>query len=453
MAGAASRTTNPVLLLLIGCVVAFVVAARRTDAPWSRSLVVFLRLGLVVIALRVVLVVVFGNRLPGHVLFTLPHVPLPGWARGVSIGGPVTAEAVLDAVVQGLRLAVVLLCFGAANSLASPYRLLRCLPAVLYEAGVAITVALAFAPELVVSIGAVRDARRLRGRPTRGVAGLRGMAVPVLESAFDRSLQLASSMDARGYGRRVAVTAGTRRWATAGTACGLLLVTGGIYGILVDGSLPGGGIPFVAVGAVLVGAGLAVGGRRTNRTRYRPEPWAAPEWLVAASGAVVVACMVAAGVLGVAGLQFSVYPLELPTLPLLAAAGILVGLLPAWVAPVDRPSARPSGVPAGPGGRGRGGRADGDGAADGRPGEPSVDTPVDGSAEGPAPAVAPAAAPVDPAPPGGAPDRPAVPVATHPGAPAHPAAPATPAALPVAPVALPVAGADVPVRRAEGRVA
>ena len=32
--------------------------------------------------------------------------------------------------------------------------------------------------------------------------GLRGIAVPVLEGALDRSLQLATSMDARGYGRR-----------------------------------------------------------------------------------------------------------------------------------------------------------------------------------------------------------------------------------------------------------
>ena len=336
MAGAASRTTNPILLLLIGGVVAFVVAARRTSAPWSRSLVVFLRLGIVVIVIRVVLVIVFGNRLSGHVLFTLPHVPLPSWAAGVSIGGPVTAEAILEAVVLGLRLAVVLLCFGAANSLASPYRLLRCLPAVLYEAGVAITVSLAFAPELVIAIGDVRDARRLRGRPVRGMAGLRGMAVPVLESAFDRSLQLASSMDARGYGRRVDVPRGVRRCATGGTAVGLLLVVGGIYGVLSPGSLPGGGIPFVALGAILVGVGLAAGGRRTVRTRYRPDPWRRPEWLVAASGVAVVGCMVAAAALGAPGMQFTVYPLGPPTLPLLAAGGVLLGLLPAWVAPVER---------------------------------------------------------------------------------------------------------------------
>ncbi|HEY5110085.1 MAG TPA: energy-coupling factor transporter transmembrane component T [Acidimicrobiales bacterium] len=340
MAGAASRTTNPILLLLIAGVAVYVVAARRTSAPWSRSIVVFLRLGVIVIVLRVALVVVFGNRLPGHVLFTLPHVPLPSWAAGVSIGGPVTAEAVIGAVVQGLRLAVVLVCFGAANSLASPYRLLRCLPAVLYEAGVAITVSLAFAPELVMAIGDVREARRLRGRPTRGLSGLRGTAVPVLERALDRSLQLASSMDARGYGRRVVVARGVRRWAGAATAVGILVLLAGIYGVLAAGSLPGGGIPFVAVGAALLSAGLATSGRRTNRTRYRPDVWRTPEWLVSASGAVAVGTMVAAGILGVAGVQYGVYPLVLPDLPLLAVVGILVGLVPAWAAPVERTAGR-----------------------------------------------------------------------------------------------------------------
>ena len=341
LAGAATRTTNPLLLSLLAAVAAFVVAARRTTAPWSRSLVVFFRLGLFVIVIRVVLQVVFGNRLPGHVLFTLPSVPLPSWAAGVSIGGPVTAEAVLQAAVDGMRLAVVLVCFGAANSLASPYRLLRCLPAILYEAGVAVTVSLAFAPEVVMAIASVRDARRLRGRPTRGIAGLRGMAIPVLESALDRSLQLASSMDARGYGRRVQVARSSRRMASSSTAVGLLLVVAGVYGVLDSGSLPVGGVPFLALGALLVGTGMAVGGRRTNRTRYRPDVWLTAEWLVAVSGMVVVGCFVAATVLHIPGMQLRVSPLGFPTLPLLPTLGILVGLVPAVAAPAP-PRAQPT---------------------------------------------------------------------------------------------------------------
>jgi energy-coupling factor transport system permease protein len=336
MAVAAIRTTNPILLLLIAAVAGFVVSACRTAAPWSRSLVVFFRLGIIVIVVRVVVEIIFGNRLPGHVLFTLPQVPLPSWAAGVSIGGPVTTEALLQSAVDGLRLAVVLVCFGAANSLASPYRLLRCLPAVLYEAGVAVTVALAFAPEVVMAIASVRDARRLRGRPTRGLAGLRGMAIPVLEGALDRSLQLASSMDARGYGRRVDVANRTRRLATGSTAVGLLLVMVGIYGALDPGSLPAGGVPFLVVGAVLLGTGMAVGGRRTTRTRYRPDLWRTTEWEVAGSGVVALLSLIVAAGIGVAGLQLTVYPLHLPTLPLLPAVGILVGLLPAVVIPGQR---------------------------------------------------------------------------------------------------------------------
>jgi energy-coupling factor transport system permease protein len=342
MAVAAVQTTNPVLLVLIGAVVTFVVAARRSTAPWSRSLVVFLRLGVIVILIRVVVQVLFGDRVAGHTLFTLPHVPLPSWAAGVSIGGPVTAESVLEALCDGLRLAVVLLAFGAANSLASPYRLLRCLPAVLYEAGVAVTVALSYAPELVMTIANVREARRLRGRPIRGIAGLRGMAVPVLQGALDRSLELASSMDSRGYGRRSRVPVATRRWATLATALGLLLVMVGVYDALSASAPWGVGIGALLAGVVLLGVGIVLSGRRTRRTRYRPDVWRGSEWGVTISGVAVVVAFSVAGALGVAGLQVTFYPLEVPPLPVLPALAILVGLAPAMLAPVPVTAGAPT---------------------------------------------------------------------------------------------------------------
>lgn len=344
MAVAASQTTNPVLLALMGGVIAFVVAARRSDAPWSRSLVVFFRLGLFVIAIRVVLQVVFGQRLPGHVLFTLPQVPLPSWAAGVSIGGAVTAESLLLALCEGMRLAVILLAFGAANSLASPYRLLRCLPAILYEAGVAVTVALAFAPELVLTIRSVRQARRLRGRPTRGIAGIRGMAVPVLEGALDRSLQLASSMDARGYGRRSALAPVARRTGTVATVVGFFLVAVGIYDTLSTGTPSGLGIGALVGGIGLLLAGMVVSGRRNRRTRYRPDPWRAPEWVVTLAGLVVALGMVGVRFSGETGLQVHFSPLTIPSVPLLACLGILVGIVPAVAAPVP-PSWAPRSAP------------------------------------------------------------------------------------------------------------
>jgi energy-coupling factor transport system permease protein len=315
----------------VACVV---VSARRSSAPWSRSITFFLRVGLLVIAIRIMIEILFGQRgVPGHVLFTLPQVPLPSWAVAVSIGGPVSLESILNAFVLGLQLAVILLCFGAANSLASPYRLLRSLPAVLYETGVAVTVALSFTPELVQSIGIVRQARRQRGLPTKGLRSMRGVAVPVLESALDRSLQLATSMDARGYGRRISLGKTSRRLASGATVGGLLLVAVGVYGVIDGGSLFGLGLPVLAVAAVLCGVGLAVGGRRTARSRYRPDPWRQPEWIVAGSGLVALVAMSVAGALDVPGLTISFSPLAFPSIPLLPVVGILIALAPAIAAP------------------------------------------------------------------------------------------------------------------------
>jgi len=332
LAAAALRTTDPLLLGLILAVVAFVVAARRTDAPWARSFGSFLRLGAFVISIRVLFQMLFGVRLEGTTLFTIPSVTLPSWAAGVSLGGPVTLEALVGAATQGLRLAVVLACFGAASSLCSPYRMLRALPSALYEAGVAITVALTFAPQAVIASRQVRDARRLRGRTDRGPAAWLGSAMPVLEGALERSVALAASMDARGYGRRGATPIRTRRLITASMLIGLVAVAVGAYGLL-DDTVPAvlRTPPFLLGAAALMGA-LYLSGRGAERTRYRADPWSIPEWSVSLSGVAALVAMVIAGRNG-ADLEPSVYPLTMPALVPLPTVGILLAVLPAWLAP------------------------------------------------------------------------------------------------------------------------
>lgn len=340
LATAASRTTNPLLLGLLVGVAGYVVAARRTDAPWARSYGAFIKLGLFVVGVRLVFSVFLGSPVPGtHTLFTLPELPLPDWAQGVRIGGRVTAEQVVFALYDGAKLATLLICIGAANSLANPARLLKSLPGALYEVGVAVVVAMTFAPNLVADVVRLRTARRLRGRPTGGIGAVLQIGLPVLEGALERSVAVAASMDARGYGRTAEVPASVRRTTNALTLGGLLGVCAGTYALLsAQGAVYG--LPLLPAGLAAALAGLGLGGRRTVRTRYRPDRWGARAWLVAGSGAAVAGAMFWAAAADPAALYPGVVPLTAPVLPLWPAAAVLIGLLPAAVAPVP-PSASP----------------------------------------------------------------------------------------------------------------
>lgn len=324
LAACAMRCSNPLLAGLVIAVAAFVVTTRRTDAPWSRSFAASLRLGAALIVFRVVLSMLFALRMPGHELFALPSVTLPSWAAGVGVGGPVTVELVVRAASDGLRLAAVVACMGAANALASPRRLLRAAPAVLYEAAVAVTVALAFVPEVVAELDRLREARRLRGHRSRGVRALRGLALPVLEGGLDRSIALAASMDARGYGRRQRLSDRERRMVSTTTLVGVLGLALGVYSLLDPSAPPVFGLPVLVVSVGALAASMAVGGRRTPRTRYRPDPWRGTEWLVALSAAPAVVAVTVAGRSDPDVLTMPTAPLAWPAAPGLAVVGILV---------------------------------------------------------------------------------------------------------------------------------
>lgn len=332
LSACALRTTNPVLLCLIIAIAGWVVVSRRADAPWSRSFASFLRLGLIVIAIRVVFQMLFGLRVAGTTLFAIPEFTLPGWAAGVSIGGPVTIESLLGAFYQGLRLATVLACFGAATSLCSPYRMLRALPSVLYEAGVAVTIAFTFAPQAIVASRQVREARRLRGRSDRGVRAWTASALPVLEGALDRAVALAASMDSRGYGRRGTASIAARRRSVALVLLGLVALAVGSYGLLDPAAPASFRFPALALGVLALLGSLIAGSRSSVRTRYRPDPWVAPEWIVAFSGVAAYVGFVIVSRSGDA-LSPSTNPLEVPAVPIVAVVGLLLAALPAWVAP------------------------------------------------------------------------------------------------------------------------
>lgn len=344
IATAASMTTNPWILALLLTVTCVVVFSCRGDGTWARAFSLYLGLAAITVVSRVLFRVLLGGQSVGHVVLELPTVPLPEWAAGIQLLGPVTAEQLLAGLYDGLQLACILLAFGAANALANPKRLLKVLPPALYEIGSAMVVAVSVLPQLVDSARRVKHAQELRGGTTGRVRGLRRLLVPVLEDAFERSLALAAGMDARGYGRSGTADPRARRLTGALMVAALLGTCVGVYGFL-DRTTPGWvGLPMLAFGAVCAVLGMRSAGRRVQRTRYRAERWRHEEYLVAASAvlAAVVVWWVGHGDLAVAhpGVE------DAPRTTLPALLGPLFALLPVLVAPpaptvTNRETARP----------------------------------------------------------------------------------------------------------------
>ena len=138
-------------------------------------------------------------------MLDLPEVPLPDWV-GVHAARPGHPRGPAGGLYDGLRLATIVICVGAANSLANPKRLLRSVPPALYEIGTALVVAVTVLPQLADSVRRVRAAQRLRGGRPAGSDGCGG--------SWCRSSRTPSSARSRwppawtraGYGRAAGLT-------------------------------------------------------------------------------------------------------------------------------------------------------------------------------------------------------------------------------------------------------
>lgn len=337
LAVASTRTSNPLVLGLILTGVVLVVTVCRQDTPWGRAFRGYLVLGGAIVVFRVLFYVAVGIKTPGPVLLDLPRIGLPSWAASVELLGPITVTGLLIAVYAGLKLATLVVCFGAANALAHPGRALRALPPALHPVGTALVIAVSVTPQLVTAARDVRRAQRLRGHEPRGMRGLVSTALPVLTDALDRSLTLAASMDSRGYARTTGPGADRR----VAVLLPVALVAGalGLYGLL-DGTAPAWmGAPLLVGGAVAATVASVLAGRQVRRTRYRPDRWGRVETAVAGSGLLVGAAFVMTSMMEPAVLAYAPGSTTAPPLPVVAVVGVALAVLPA-LPELLRPPAR-----------------------------------------------------------------------------------------------------------------
>jgi energy-coupling factor transport system permease protein len=324
LAAAASRTTDLLLLSLIVAVAWVTVLSRATNGS-RRVFRIYLMVALFVLGLRVLFRVLLGGGAGGDVLFTLPELGLPSWAAGIRLGGPVTTSELAAGFTDGARLGALIVCVGAANALADPRRLLRSLPLALHSVGTAVVVAIGLVPQLMASVVRVRKATTLRIVKSRHLR-LRRMVAPVVDDALIRTMALATAMEVRGFGRPLGPS---RRPIFALSAVGLMTIAVGLY-LTLDGST-GLGVPLVVGGAVAAVIGMRLAGMRRSVTVYRPDPWGAPEWAVAAAGLLVLVVVLFVGRVD----PMALHPAGVPSPPLVATIAVLVAAAPAWFAPTD----------------------------------------------------------------------------------------------------------------------
>jgi energy-coupling factor transport system permease protein len=290
----AAATTNVFALLgMIALVLAITLGARE-PTPWARSISFYLVTALAVVVIRVIFRIVFNFDSQTNTAFALPMVSISlGELGSVELFGRVSWDALLGALRDGLRMAAIILSVGLANTLANPRRLLKNTPGALYEVASAWVIALNMAPQLIDSAKRVKQASRLRGRnQKRNVLG--SLIIPVLEDTIERSLALAASMSARGFGRQGQLSQSQQIASRVLSLFGVTSLSIGAYLLLT--------MPSPWVGALLLSAGvlavLATGriaSKRQIRTRYAAETWAIRDFAVL-TAAALVACLPLLGV-------------------------------------------------------------------------------------------------------------------------------------------------------------
>jgi energy-coupling factor transport system permease protein len=319
---------NPLYLALTLVASWIVYSALGRRSPIGSSWGSFAKIGLFFLVLTIPI-----NALSIHsgrmVLFRLPD----SWPI---VGGIVTLEATIAGAVNGLSLLTILMVFATFNGVVDHYQLLRATPAFLFHAGVVVSIAITFVPQMVLGAKEIREAQRIRGHRFRGIRDLLPLVLPLLANGLERAIQLAETMEARGFASAIAPVSQRRVTLTRlGSLAGLL---GLLLGLFVATYLPdwrGWGWVLAALGTAGVLVMFRLQGGRIHRTRYRRVKWLGRDTALTLGSCAVVAILVVAKTTVPQMLTYSPYPPYslVPPFQALVGAALLLLVLPAILAP------------------------------------------------------------------------------------------------------------------------
>lgn len=164
-------------------------------------------------------------RYGGIVYWDGPSIPVIGQLD-------VTSEEVSEALFQGLRLAAVGLAFAAYALLLDQDRLLLA-GGRLRRSVLAVALATRLVPTLERDAAGFVEALRGRGVAVEGLRGRARLLSPLVAGSLERSLNLAESMEARGFGRLGRTRAPSPAWTSLDrlvlAGAGLVVLGGALW--------------------------------------------------------------------------------------------------------------------------------------------------------------------------------------------------------------------------------
>ena len=262
---AAFLFSSPLVLVAAGCgaILAGLLAGAR------RAVLASLRFGLV-LALTIVIVNGLVTDRGNSVLARLGHWPVLGQVN-------VTAEALAAGAVIGLRVLVAMVALGAYSACVDPDKVLRLLRPLAARSALTATLISRMVPLAAADVGRLREAALLRG-PTAAPVGRAPLARRLLAGSLDRAVDVAATLELRGYGlggapaeRRRTSSRFDRRFIVTGGLVLAVCIAAKIAGADEFRSYPGvevgAGIWLAAACVVLVLAGLAPMRRTRRRSR------------------------------------------------------------------------------------------------------------------------------------------------------------------------------------------
>lgn len=323
-------TSNPLYLTLALLSAGGAYLAVR-DSPKGRAMTPFVLLGLALAALSVPFNLLTGSS-GDTVLADAPSLSFPDWFGGVTLGGAVTAEALVAATARALSIATLVVAAAAFNSGVDHFRLLKLAPRGLAQVMTVFTIAALVIPQGLAQARAVAEGRRLRGRPGRGLRALPALVLPVLQGALERSVQRAESLDARGFGGRAGATS---PWSTCAGVGGLGLASWGAFAHFYWGPNVPAALA-MAGGAALVVAAL-YRGRGRGSSGLRVIPWTAADRMLLLASLSSLGLILSLRLAGAGDATYLSYPeVATPSFHAAGALGAALLLAPALLHPSPR---------------------------------------------------------------------------------------------------------------------